>query len=198
MIHYIKGMITEAALGKVVIENGNIGYEVNVPDNSISILANQNEIVTLYTAMIVREDDISLYGFTDTQSLAMFNTLMTVSGVGAKGALAILSALDVRSLKQAIMFEDVAAITKANGIGKKIAQRIVLELKDKVGSAEDLDLPAGIKPTVVVKGSAKDEAVNALMALGYSKSEAMSAMVGITENDLSTEEYIKRALKARR
>ncbi|MCQ2553655.1 MAG: Holliday junction branch migration protein RuvA, partial [Clostridia bacterium] len=133
MIHYIKGMITEAALGKVVIENGNIGYEVNVPDNSISILANQNEIVTLYTAMIVREDDISLYGFTDTQSLAMFNTLMTVSGVGAKGALAILSALDVRSLKQAIMFEDVAAITKANGIGKKIAQRIVLELKDKVG-----------------------------------------------------------------
>ncbi|MDO5331706.1 MAG: Holliday junction branch migration protein RuvA [Bacillota bacterium] len=197
MIHYIKGIITDTLPGKVVIETGNIGYEVNVPDSSIALLAQQNEIVTLYTAMIVREDDISLYGFADTGSLSMFNTLMTVSGVGAKGALAILSALDCISLKQAILFENVAAITKANGIGKKIAQRIVLELKDKVGNAEDM--PQGfVNAQAIVKGSPKEEAALALMSLGYSKTEAMSAMVGITEPDLTTEEYIKRALKSRR
>lgn len=196
MIHYIKGVITDTLPGKVVIETGNIGYEVNVPDGSFAFLPGQNEVVTIYTAMIVREDDISLYGFADTQSLTMFNTLMTVSGVGAKGALAILSALDTQSLKKAIAFEDVAAITKANGIGKKIAQRIVLELKDKVAAANDL--PAGYTSTVIAKGSPKDEAVAALVALGYSRTEAMSALVGITENDLTTEEYIKRALRSRR
>lgn len=196
MIHYIKGVITDTMPGKVVIETGNIGYEVNVPDNSINYLPGQNEIVTLYTAMIVREDDISLYGFADTASLTMFNTLMTVSGVGAKGALAILSALDVSSLRKAIVFEDVAAITKANGIGKKIAQRIVLELKDKVGGSDDI--PTGYTSTVIAKGSPKDEAVAALVSLGYSRTEAMSALVGITENDLTTEEYIKRALRSRR
>ena len=122
MIHYIKGVITETLPGKVVIENGGIGYEVYVPDNSAAYLTGKNELTTLYTAMIVREDDISLYGFSDTESLRMFNTLITVSGVGAKVALAILSALSVNELKQAIVFEDAASITKANGIGKKTAQ----------------------------------------------------------------------------
>lgn len=196
MIHYIKGVITETMPGKVIIENGGIGYEVCVPDNSVAYLKSENELTTLYTAMIVREDDVSLYGFADTQSLSMFNSLISVSGVGAKGALAILSALNVSELKKAIAFEDAALITKANGIGKKTAQRIVLELKDKLGLPDDVSVsPAG---TELKKGSAKEEAVSALMALGYSKTEAMSALLGINDEDLSTEEYIRRALRNRR
>jgi len=197
MISYIKGVITDTKPGKIVIENGNIGYEVNVPDNIVGLLQTQDELVTIYTAMIVREDDISLYGFADKASLSMFNTLMTVSGVGAKGALAILSALNVSQLKQAILFEDIKAITKANGIGKKIAQRIALELKDKVGNADEL--PGGFTNTqVITKGSAKEEALFALESLGFSRSEAVNALSTIEENDLTTEEYIKRALKSRR
>ena len=196
MIHYIKGVVTETMPGMVVIENGGIGYQVFVPDSSAAYLSKENEVITMYTAMIVREDDISLYGFTDTESLTMFNMLMTVSGIGAKGAMAILSSLNVRELKRAIAFEDVAAVTKAQGIGKKTAQRLVLELKDKVGLPDEV--PAGVKEVTLSKGSAKEEAVMGLMALGYSKTEAMSALVGITDESLSAGEYIKLALRSRR
>lgn len=196
MIAYIKGVVTQTLPGSVVIENNNIGYCVHVPDNSSAYLTKDGEIITLYTAMLVREDDISLYGFTDTQSLAMFNLLLTVNGIGAKAALAILSALNLSELKKAIAFEDAALITKANGVGKKTAQRVCLELKDKVGPAEDI--AGGISEVNIEKGSPKEDALAALMSLGYSKTEAMSALIGITEKDLSAEEYIKRALRSRR
>ncbi|MCQ2552360.1 MAG: Holliday junction branch migration protein RuvA [Clostridia bacterium] len=196
MIAYIKGVVTQTLPGSVVIENNNIGYCVHVPDNSSAYLTKDGEIITLYTAMLVREDDISLYGFTDTQSLAMFNLLLTVNGIGAKAALAILSALSLSELKKAIAFEDAALITKANGVGKKTAQRVCLELKDKVGPAEDI--AGGISEVNIEKGSPKEDALAALMSLGYSKTEAMSALIGITEKDLSAEEYIKRALRSRR
>ncbi len=196
MIHYIKGVITETMPDMVVIENGGIGYEVNVPSNSPALLSRDAEPVTLYTAMLVREDDISLYGFSDTKSLAMFHTLTSVSGVGAKGAMAILSVLEAAELRRAILFEDTALITKANGIGKKTAQRIILELKDKMGRADELtEFAASSEPAA---GSEKEAAVQALISLGFSKSEAMSAMLGINEKDLSAQEYIKRALKNRR
>ena len=194
MIHYIKGIVKEILPGIVVIENGNIGYEVHVTSSS-SFIANENELVTLYTAMIVREDDVSLYGFSDSESLGMFNLLMTVGGVGAKAALSILSALSCDDIRKAIAFDDPAPITSANGIGKKIAQRIVLELKDKVGSVQISD-PAAAKSRR--KSSERDNAAEALIALGYSRSEALSALSSISEDDLSTEEYIKRALRARR
>ena len=181
----------------VCIENQGIGFEVNVPDGSGVYLARNGEVVTLYTAMLVREDDISLYGFTDRESLAFFRVLMTVSGVGAKAALSILSALPVRELKKAILFEDVNAITKAQGVGKKIAQRVVLELKDKIDPS-GTGMEAYVPEKTITPGSAKEEAVSALMSLGYSRTEAMSAMVGITEEGLSAEEYIKRALRSRR
>ena len=196
MIHYIKGVVTETMPGMVVIENGGIGFQVYVPDNCGAYLTKDNEVITLYTAMTVREDDISLYGFTDTESLTMFNMLLTVSGIGAKGAMSILSSMNVRELKRAIAFEDVAAVTKAQGIGKKTAQRIVLELKDKVGLPDEV--PAGVKEVSLAKGSAKEEAVMGLMALGYSKTEAMSALVGINDESLSAGEYIKLALRSRR
>jgi len=197
MLHYIKGIITETMPGMVCIENQGIGFEVNVPDGSGAFLAKPGEQMTLYTAMLVREDDISLYGFTDRESLAFFRVLMTVSGVGAKAALSILSALPVRELKKAIMFEDVSAITKAQGVGKKIAQRVVLELKDKIDPA-DTGFDSYVPEKSIAPGSARDEALSALMSLGYTRTEAMSAMAVVTEEDLSAEEYIKRALRTRK
>lgn len=111
MLHYIKGVITEQQPGMVCIENSSgVGFEVNVPDNHLHVLPGSGETVTLYTAMLVREDDISLYGFGDRETLSVFRLLLTVSGVGAKAALAILSVLNVNELKKAILFEDVQSI----------------------------------------------------------------------------------------
>ncbi|MBR3719507.1 MAG: Holliday junction branch migration protein RuvA [Firmicutes bacterium] len=197
MLHYIKGVITETMPGMVCIENNGIGYEVHVPETSRAYLTQEGEVITLYTAMMVREDDISLYGFTEREALGMFRLLQTVQGVGAKAAMAILSALSLRDLKRAIAFEDVGAITKANGVGKKTAQMVVVKLKDKVGDVSDLDLPEGAPMPSLVPGSNKDEAVSALMALGFSKSEAMASLTGVTDEGLTTQEYIKLALRNR-
>jgi Holliday junction DNA helicase RuvA len=197
MIHYIKGVVTDTEPGLAVIECNGIGYEVFVPDNCSVLFAGRDELVTLFTYMAVREDDVSLYGFTDKESLNMFKMLTTVSGIGNKGAMAILSKLSLRELRQAIAFDDPAAIAKANGIGKKTAAKVVLELKDKIGSVE---LPEGVSitDTVIVKGTAKDEALMALQALGFSKSEASSYLLGINDENLSAEEYVRLALRARR
>ena len=194
MIHYIKGRITDKMPGAVAIEKNGIAFLVNVPDNSTALLAGDEEI-TLYTSMVVREDDISLYGFTDKASLAMFKLLLTVSGVGAKAALAILGVGAVSSIQQAIIFEDVDTIQLANGVGKKTAQRVVLELKDKVQKSEELlELKTeNIKPAGKSQDKNKTAALEALMALGYSKSEAMTALTGIEAD--STEDYISKALR---
>lgn len=191
MFHYIKGNITMKFEAGVVIEANGIGYEVFVPDNSSVYLADSKEIVLLYTAMIVREDDVSIYGFHEKEELDLFRKLMTVNGVGAKAAMAILSSMPAGEIKKAIVFDDTATLTKANGVGKKIAQRITLELKDKLGAVGGLTEAA----EKVVSDSGKTEAINGLISLGYSRSEALSALAGIPEDNLSAEEYIKRALK---
>ncbi len=197
MIHYIKGKISETMPGKVIVECCGIGYEVNVADNSPLFFSSPDDLVTVYTYMAVREDDVSLYGFTDSETLKMFQLLTTVSGIGNKGAMAILSKLSLKELRQAILFEDAASIAKANGIGKKTAAKVVLELKDKIGG---IDLPEGISiaDVAVTKGSAKDEAIMALQSLGFSKSEASTLLLGINDDDLSAEDYVKLALRSRR
>jgi len=148
----------------------------------------------LYTAMIVREDDVSLYGFSEKESLQLFRKLMTVSGVGAKAGLAVLSCMPLSELKKAIVFEDAKSLTMANGIGKKTAERIILELKDKLGNIGTLS-EAMASADQIMSADEKAEAVNALIALGYTKGEALSAMVSIEETGLSAEEYVKKALK---
>lgn len=198
MIHYIRGYITETMPGMVAIESNGIAYEVYVPDGSPAFLAQPDEEMILYTSMQVSEDDVRLFGFTDKESKALFRLLQTVSGVGAKAALAMLSAFpNAAELKRAIYFEDDAAITRANGVGKKTAQRVVLELKDKVG-----EIPAAPGTNAAAKtpkkGSPKDEALQALLALGYGRTEALGLLSGITQEDLTAEEYIKQALRARR
>ncbi len=195
MLHYIKGTLAMQFAGGVVVETGGLGYEVYVPDNSSVYLAKEGQQVMLFTAMIVREDDISIYGFADKESLQLFRKLMSVNGVGAKASLSILSVLTADELQKAIVFEDSAALTKANGIGKKIAQRIVLELKDKLDAAGAISGNISNSDIQSTNVNAKGEAVNALISLGYSKSEAVEVLAGIEENDLTVEEYLKRALK---
>ncbi len=181
--------------GGIVVENGGIGYEIYVPDNSMVYTKSEGDQVMVYTAMLVREDDISLYGFADPDSLKLFRILMTVSGVGAKAALSILSALPPNELRKAIVFEDATALTAANGIGKKTAQRIVLELKDKIDSSQIVSGSITPEGLASVKKEEKAEAVDALVALGYSKGEAVSALAACEEKDLTVEEYIKFALR---
>jgi len=200
MFHYIKGQLVLKIDGGVVIENNGIGYEIYVPDNSTVYLAKDGDMVMLYLYMAVKEDDVSLYGFSEKEGLELFKLLITVSGVGAKAAMAILSAMPANECKKAITFEDANMLTRANGIGKKTAQRIVLELKDKV---EKLGVVAGIGGQAVetpgIAGSmsaeTRGEAVNALVALGYSRNEAMNAVNSVSEEDLTSEEYIKKALR---
>ena len=197
MIHYIKGQYITQFEGGVVIETGGIGYEIYVPQGSAIYQMSEGQNAMLYIYMAVREDDVSLYGFTSKEDLRLFKLLISVSGIGAKGAMAILSVMSADECKRAIAFEDANMLTRANGIGKKTAQRVVLELKDKVGLP---DMAGGAAAAVAgvaqeAEGSSRTEAVNALVALGYSRSEAFTALASVQEEDLSIEEYIKKALR---
>lgn len=191
MIHYIKGTLAMKLDTGIVVETGGIGYDISVPGNSPLYLRSEGDEVICYTAMIVREDDISLYGFADRESLELFRLLITVSGVGAKAAMSVLSALTSSQLRQAIAFEDDKAIATANGVGKKTAQRIVLELKDRV-SADNISA-AQQQASSEVSDDARSEAVKALVSLGYTRAEAVSALAGAEA--ATAEEYIKKALK---
>ncbi len=196
MFHYIRGKVTMTFEGGIVIESQGIGYEVFVPGGSGAYMQSDKEVL-LYTSMIVREDDISLYGFTEREGIALFKRLMTVNGVGAKAAMSILSAMNPGEVRKAIMFEDAKSLTKAQGIGGKIAQRIILELKDKIGNISGgMDMSVGADMAASIAGSdARTEAVTALMALGYNRGEAAEAIGRVKEELDSPEAYIKLALK---
>lgn len=195
MIGFLRGILAEKGDGYIVVDVGGVGYVVNVPSNTRAYLRDEGEEVTVHTAMIVREDDMSLYGFSGKGELDAFRKLITVSGVGAKAGISILSSFTLEQLRQAIAFEDAKSLQKANGIGKKSAERIVLELKDKFGAPAGAEGAAFEETGGTVPASGRAEAVSALMALGYSRGEAMNALAGVEEKDLSTEEYVKRALK---
>ena len=196
MIGFLRGILADKGDGYIIIDVNGVGYQVFVPANTTAYLNAEGEEVLVYTSMIVREDDVSLFGFSGKGELDAFKKLIGISGVGPKAAISILSAFTLDQLKQAIVFEDAKALQRANGIGKKSAEGIVLELKDKFtatapdGSYLDTDAqsPAAAQGT-------RGEAISALVALGYSRGEASSALSSVTEKDLTTEEYIKRALK---
>ena len=196
MIGFLRGILADKGDGYIVIDVNGVGYQVFVPANTTAYLNAEGEEVMVYTSMIVRDDDVSLFGFSGRGELDAFKKLIGVSGVGPKAAIAILSAFTLDQLKQAIVFEDAKALQRANGIGKKSAERIVLELKDKFtaqapdGTYLDTDAAAAAQPQ-----GGRAEAISALVALGYSRGEAASALASVPDKDLSTEEYIKRALK---
>jgi Holliday junction DNA helicase RuvA len=137
---------------------------------------------------------MSLYGFHDNASLELFQLLRTVNGVGAKAALSILSAIPVDEVKKAIIFEDSKTLTKAVGVGKKTAQRIVLELNDKISNLKDLEQLSELAEQTTAE-SERAEAVNALIELGYSRSEAISAVGAVEDENLTVEDYIRLALR---
>ncbi|MDR0357717.1 MAG: Holliday junction branch migration protein RuvA [Clostridiales Family XIII bacterium] len=193
MISYIHGKLSYKLENSIVIDTGGVGYEIFMPDNSPLFFAREGEDVRVFTVMIVKEDDMSLYGFSDRESVNLFRLLISVSGVGAKAAMAILSVLPAPEAMKAIAFGDATMLTRANGVGKKSAERIILELSDKVGNAN-----GGAPIPISASGAGIDpraEAIEALLGLGYSRSEAGAAVMGVAEDGLSVEEYVKSALK---
>ena len=200
VISYIRGPLEEKREDSVVVEAGNIGYRIFIPSSVLGELPGLGEEVKIYTYFSVREDGMSLYGFLSKQDLEMFRQLIGVNGVGPKSALGILSALKPDVLRMAVLSGDAKAISKAPGVGAKTAQRIILDLKDKV-KAEDV-LFAGVEREETGEtefsgmAEAGKEAVEALTALGYSASEAQTAVkkVTITET-MTSEDVLKGALK---
>ena len=195
MIHYIKGTITEKEQGCVVVENSGVGFLVYVPLGDAAYLESDGP-VTLYTSMQVKEDDISLYGFSDRTALRIFEMLITVSGVGAKAAMSILSALTPAELRKAVIAGDVKAISSANGVGKKTAERVVLELRDKFVKMEGLSSSGSspvIRPMPVSGERAK--AVSMLIATGASRADAERAVAAIEDDGLKAGQYFMQAAK---
>ena len=195
MIHYIKGTITEKEQGYVVVENSGVGFLVYVPLGDAAYLENDGP-VTLYTSMQVKEDDISLYGFSDRTALTIFEMLITVSGVGAKAAMSILSALTPAELRKAIIAGDIKSISSANGVGKKTAERVVLELRDKFVKMEGLSISGSspvIRPMPVSGERAK--AVSMLIATGASRADAERAVAAIEDDSLKAGQYFMQAAK---
>lgn len=198
MIGFVRGILAEKGNGSVMIDVNGIGYEIFVPANSGAYMAEEGQEVMLYTAMQVREDDVSLYGFSRKGELDAFKKLITVSGVGAKAGISILSAFTLEQLQEAVVFEDAKSLTKANGIGKKTAERIVLELKDKFAVEDQQDGMQAVQGMTADEAGAaggRAEAIAALIALGYTRGEASSALAQVKGTDLTAEDYIKKALR---
>ena len=199
MIAYVKGIIEDITIDNVVIDVGGIGYNVRISADTASRLPGIGEAVKIYTYTYVKEDAFLLYGFLSRNDLAMFKQCITVSGIGPKGALAILSVMDADSLRFAIMSDDTKAIAKAPGIGARTAQRLILELKDKI-TIDDTLINKEIAATVASNSGAespqKREAVDALVALGYGQAESMKAVNSIEGiENMDSGAVLKAALK---
>lgn len=197
MIRYVKGVYSMNVNGGIVVEiQSGLGLEIFLPANSPVYRYGEGDTVQIYTSMIVKEDDIRLYGFHNKESMELFEKLITVSGVGAKGAMSIIGTLSTDELKRAVAFEDAKEIARANGIGKKTAERIILELKDKIGRMDEAHQQAAVfSESPALTQDSRTEAINALVALGYTKAEAFGAVASVNEEELSSEEYIRKALK---
>ena len=191
MYSYIKGTVEEIYLDRIVLENNGIGYEINVSSFTAQSVQKGKD-AKIFTKLIVREDDMSLCGFASRKELEMFKLLTSVSKIGPKVGLGILSCATPPQLSAYILSEDIAKLSKCPGVGKKTAERIILELKDKVDK-ESAEFEATIfnqAPT----GLELDEAVEALLALGYSNVEAKEAVQKFKKDGLKTEDLIKKAL----
>lgn len=193
MISYVKGTVAYIGNDCIVVDNNGIGYNIQVSSSTASAIVMEKE-VQIYTYMNVKENELSLFGFLTKEELNMFNLLISVNGVGPKSAVAMLGALSPSQLALAIATEDIKALSVGQGIGKKIAQRIALELKDKVG-ADTITTGVELVQKVDVATGERAEALSALMALGFTKNEAENAIKAVFVNGMATEEIISKALK---
>ncbi len=195
MIRHITGKYLFYEKGSIVVETqGGIGFRIYVADTSPVLNAREGDVVQLYTYMQVKDDGMSLFGFNDRDALTLFEQLLTVNGVGPKAGLAIMSIGTVNQIKAFIMHKDAKSIAKAQGVGKKTAERVILELADKVIAVPIQDAEIATESAVLFSDE-RNNAVVALTTLGYSKAEAEEAIGHVPEDDLTIEEYIKKSLK---
>ncbi|WP_312494638.1 Holliday junction branch migration protein RuvA [Anaerosporobacter sp.] len=200
MISFIKGELDSIYEDGIVIENGGIGYDIKVPLSVMNELPSTGEEVKIYTYLYVREDILCLYGFLSRDDLQVFKLLITVNGIGPKGALGILSTISPDDLRFAVLADDAKAIAKAPGIGAKTASKLILELKDKLkledAFEQKLSKVSMDSPGAASETNAKNEAIQALVALGYTNTEALKAVRGIEITpDMETEDILKLSLK---
>lgn len=197
MIAYVKGRLETVGEDYIIVDQGGIGYEIKVPASLFGMLPQIGEEVKIHTYLYVREDAMVLYGFWTEDDLFVFKLLLTVSGIGPKGALAILSAVTPNELRFAVVTNDDKTIAKAPGIGKKTAQKLILDLKDKLkvkdfAKATEMEIS---QANIPVQMDIASEAIAALAALGYSQSEATKVVYSIKGCE-TVEELLKASLKA--
>lgn len=194
MISFLRGVIASKSENGVVIDVGGIGFSVSMPSSDIARVGAVGENITVNTYFQIRDEQPEMFGFLTTEQMTYFNRLISISGIGPKAALAILGTLSVQDLAFAIISEDVKAITRAPGVGTKMAQRVILELKGKIDTQEAVGTSTA--PKTVQNGVRADTgAVNALIALGASPSEAQKTVMQINADGMSTEDIIKEALR---
>ena len=198
MIGRLRGELVVKQPPFLMLEVGGIGYELEAPMSTFYALPNIGEQVTLFTHLLVREDAQILYAFINDAERRLFRTLLKVSGIGAKMALAILSGMDVQAFGHCVQAGDIASLVRLPGIGRKTAERLIVEMRDRLGT-QDVPNSTDI-PRVTGEGSPPmnpvDEAVQALMALGYKSQEALRLVKRVDVRDLSSEGIIRLALKA--
>lgn len=196
MFSYISGTVAEKGSNFVVIDVGGVGFKIYTSSTTLDDTSVINgEKATLYTYMYIKEGIMDLYGFSQKEELRLFELLISVSGVGAKGAVAVLSVASPSKLALSIVSGDIATIKKASGIGTKTAQRISLELKDKIKNENISDSDIAEVEIPAADSSVKSEAVSALIVLGYSAAEAQKAVAKTDANLDDVEQIIKQALK---
>ncbi len=194
MFAYIKGKLAIKSTDYVVIDVSGVGYKIYAPTSTINKLGEIGSEAMVHTHYHVREDNISLYGFATAEELRMFELLIGVSGVGAKSANTILANISPSKFALSVITNDVKELTKLPGIGAKSAQRIILELKDKLKTEESISSEDAITETIQVGGDNLSEAVAALQVLGYPQREAAKAVASVNSEGLSVEDIIKKAL----
>ena len=190
MLAYIRGTLADIDDNVIILENNGVGYGVNSSMNTIRQLSNMGSEVKLNTKLIPKEDSLTLYGFYDKEELNMFELLLSVSGIGPKGALAILSAMTVSDIRFAVAGGDSKAFAAVSGVGKKTAERVIVDLKDKVDIVEAVESKLNSSATVSANTSVKEEVLQALVALGYSPSNAARALDKMTITDSTTTEQL--------
>ena len=198
MISHLRGTLDYVTDHSIEVDTGSLGFEVNVPATVLSELPRVGEDVDLFTYLAVKEDGMSLYGFLSRDALEMFKLLITINGIGPKGALSILSAMTPEDIRFAVLSGDAKALSRAPGIGKKTAERMIIELRDKVSLADAI--APELRETSNLGGTGhqtaeRDEAIEALVALGYSASDALKAVRGIETEGKDTEAILREALK---
>jgi Holliday junction DNA helicase RuvA len=197
LIAYLEGKLIEKNPTHLILEVGGVGYSVNIPVSTYSNLVETGETVKVLTYQHVREDELKLYGFSTKPEKGLFELLISVNGVGPRLALSILSCVSVNEFQRSVLQEDLDSLTTIAGVGKKKALRLIVELKEKLGKI-DLGVKKDLEEKETVSVSAQDEALSALVSLGYTKPDAKKALERVIKDIdevLPVEELIKRALK---